>query len=129
MLIFLSLLIVVVVSYILILCNNKFWDRDIIDIMGYTTFILGDVFLFIIILALMTGRVNAPNRQAAYEERYYKLQQKITHIDSFNKADVIDEIDAWNEEYRRNTYGAASPWVNWFYTIDTKTTDLIEVNY
>ena len=75
------------------------------------------------------GRLDAPIRQAAYEEKYYKLQQKITHIDSFNKADVINEIDAWNKEYRTNTYGAASPWVNWFYTIDTKTTSLIEVKY
>lgn len=129
MLIFLSLLIVVVISTILILCNYEFWDKDMIEIIGYIIDILAGVFLFIIILILITGRLDAPIRQAAYEERYYKLQQKITHIDSFNKADVINEIDAWNKEYRINTYGAASPWVNWFYTIDTKTTSLIEVNY
>ena len=48
MLIFLSLLIVVVISTILILCNYEFWDKDMIEIISYIIGILAGVFLFII---------------------------------------------------------------------------------
>ena len=129
MLLIIILALVTISGIILVYCNNKFWDNEIIDILASIFGIIGGLALFSTSMVLVISLCAAPLTQAEYEERYYKLEQKVQHIDSFNKEEIIKEVDKWNKDYRMNIHGANSPWVNWFYTIDTKTTDLIEVNY
>ncbi len=129
MLLIITLAIITIFNIILISCNHEFWDEDLIDILASVFGIIGGIALFLTSVFLIVNLCAAPINQAEYEERYYKLEQKVQHIDSFNKEEIIKEVDKWNNDYRMNTHGARSPWVNWFYTIDTSTTNLIEINY
>jgi len=129
MLLIIVLILITASAIILVYCNNKFWHEDLIDILACVFSIIGGTALFLTLVFLIVSLCAAPINQAEYEERYYKLEQKIQHIDSFNKEEIIKEVDKWNNDYRMNTHGARSPWVNWFYTIDTSTTNLIEINY
>ena len=129
MLLIIILALITAFGVILLCCNNKFWHEDLIDIFASVFGAIGGIALFLTSVFLIVSLCAAPINQAEYEERYYKLEQKVQHIDSFNKEEIIKEVDKWNNDYRANTHGANSPWVNWFYTIDTSTTNLIEVNY
>jgi len=129
MLLIITLAIITIFNIILIYCNHEFWDEDLIDIFASVFGIIGGIALFLTSVFLIINLCAAPLNQAEYEERYYKLEQKVQHIDSFNKEEIIKEVDKWNNDYRANTHGVNSPWVNWFYTIDTSTTNLIEVDY
>lgn len=78
-------------------------------------------------MVLIFTLCDAPNAQAKYEESYNKILYKVKHIDSYNFEDINQEVNNWNETYRANTYGKESPWIGVFYTIDTSTTNLIEL--
>lgn len=129
MLLIIILALITASGMILVYCNHKIWDEYAIDVLASVFGIIGGIALFLTLMFLIISLCAAPINQAAYEERYYKLEQKVQHIDSFNKEEIIKEVDKWNNDYRANIHGASSPWVNWFYTIDTSTTNLIEVNY
>lgn len=129
MLLIIILTLITASSIILVYCNNKFWNKDVVEILAISFGIIGGIALFLTSMFLVINLCVAPIKQAEYEERYYKLEQKVQHIDSFNKEEITKEVDKWNSDYRMNIHGANSPWVNWFYTIDTSTTNLIEVNY
>ena len=129
MLLIIILALITISGIILVYCNNKFWDGEVIDILASVIGAISGTALFVTLIFLVANLCAAPFSQAEYEERYYKLEQKVQHIDSFNKEEIIKEVDKWNKDYRMNIHGANSPWVNWFYTIDTSTTNLIKIDY
>ena len=129
MLLIIILALITVSGIILVYCNNKFWNGEVVDILASVIGAIGGTALFLTSIFLIINLCAAPINQAEYEERYYKLEQKVQHIDSFNKEEIIKEVDKWNKDYRMNIRGANSPWVNWFYTIDTSTTNLIKIDY
>ena len=128
MLLIIILISITIVSFVIVYLDEKFWDTEFLMALCGAIGIIGSVASIIAIGVLIIGLCIAPSSQAAYEERYNKLLYKVAHIDSFNQEEIIAEVDAWNEKYRENTYGKKSPWNGIFYTIDTSTTNLIELN-
>jgi len=127
MLLIISLLILIILFSIISICDSKYWHTEVLEVLGAVFGIFSGIAFFIEIVILITTVCNAPNRQAIYEEEYNKLVQKVEHIDLFNREEVISQVNEWNKNYRTNTYARKSPWIGWFYTIDTSTTDLIEL--
>ena len=103
-------------------------DTDGLEITGIFFGLLSGVATILAIIILIVNLCGAPASQASYEEKYNKLVQKVEHIDSFNRDEIVDEVNKWNEKYRENTYARKSPWIGWYYVIDTSTTNLIELN-
>ena len=111
---------------VMYVCDNKFFHTYIDTV--WLSITVGSGFIYgIMVLILIINNCAGPYDQGKYEERYSRLMNKVEHIDSFNKEEVIEAVNKWNTDYRTNTYGKTSLWVNWFYTIDTSTTKLIEL--
>ena len=127
MLLIISLLILTILSLIIFTCDSKYWHTEVLEILGSIVGAVTGIAFFIAIIILIATVCSTPSNQAIYEEEYNKLVQRVEHIDSFNKEDVISQVDEWNRDYRTNTYARKSPWIGWFYTIDTSTTSLIEL--
>lgn len=122
MLLITFLLIFTIISIIIYKC-----DTDGLEIIGILFGVLSGVATILAIIILIVYLCCAPASQASYEEKYSKLVQKVEHIDSFNCDEIVDEVNKWNEKYRENTYARKSPWIGWYYVIDTSTTNLIEL--
>lgn len=122
MLLITFLLIFTIISIIIYKC-----DTDDLEIIGILFGLLSGVATILAIIILIVNLCGAPASQASYEEKYNKLVQKVEHIDSFNREEIVDEVNKWNEKYRENTYARKSPWIGWYYVIDTSTTNLIEL--
>lgn len=127
MLLIISILILFILCFIICYFDSKYWHTDYLEIVGGVFGCLSGIAFFITVCLLIGTLCSAPATQASYEERYNKLMQKVEHIDSFNREEVIEQVDEWNKNYRTNIYARKSPWVGWFYTIDTSTTSLIEL--
>ena len=127
MLLLIILVLLTIIGFVICACDDHFWNTEIIELAGCILGVVNGVFAFVSILILICNLLTTPINQAKYEEYYNKLLYKVEHIDSFNKEEIISQVDQWNEDYRKNTYGKKSPWVGWFYTIDTSTTNLIEL--
>lgn len=127
MLLIAFLFIFTIISIIIYKCDADYWHTDGLEITGILFGLLGGVATILAILILIVGLCNAPASQASYEEKYNKLVQKVEHIDSFNRDEIVEEVNKWNEKYRENTYARKSPWIGWYYVIDTSTMNLIEL--
>lgn len=120
-------LIFTIISIIIYKCDTDYWHTDGLEITGALFGLLGGVATILAILILIVSLCSAPANQASYEEKYSKLVQKVEHIDSFNRDEIVEEVNKWNAKYRENTYARKSPWIGWYYVIDTSTTNLIEL--
>ena len=127
MLLIIFILILFILCSIICYFDSKYWHTEYLEIVGGVFGCLSGLAFFIIVCLLIGTLCNTPATQASYEEKYGKLVQKVEHIDSFNREEIIEEVDMWNKGYRENTYARESPWIGWFYTIDTSTTSLIEL--
>lgn len=127
MLLIVFLLIFTIINIIIYKCDTNYWHTDGLEITGILLGFLSGVATILMIIILIVNLCSAPATQASYEERYNKLVQKVEHIDSFNCDEIVEEVNKWNEEYRKNTYARESPWIGWYYVIDTSTTNLIEL--
>lgn len=127
MLLITFLLIFTIISIIIYKCDTDYWHTDGLEITGIFFGLLSGVATILAIIILIVNLCGAPASQASYEEKYNKLVQKVEHIDSFNREEIVDEVNKWNEKYRENTYARKSPWLGWYYVIDTSTTNLIEL--
>lgn len=127
MLLIVFLLAFTIINIIIYKCDINYWHTDGLEITGIIFGALGGAATALAIIILISSLCSAPATQASYEERYNKLIQKIEHIDSFNCDEIVEEVNKWNEEYRENTYAHKSPWIGWYYVIDTSTTNLIEL--
>lgn len=128
MLLITFLLIFTIINIIIYKCDTDYWHTDGLEITGILFGLLSGVVTIFAIFILIISLCNAPANQASYEEKYNKLVQKVEHIDSFNRDEIVEEVNKWNEKYRENTYARKSPWIGWYYVIDTSTTNLIELN-
>ena len=127
MLLLIVLILITIISFIIVKLDDKFWQTEALFCVGGLLGMFGFTAVFIACAILITNLCVAPSAQANYEERYNKILYKVDHIDSYNFEDIRQEVDDWNETYRTNTYGKESSWVGVFYTIDTSTTNLIEL--
>lgn len=127
MLLITFLLIFTIISIIIYKCDTYYWHTDGLEITGILLGLLSGVATILATIILICSLCNAPASQASYEEKYNKLVQKVEHIDSFNREEIVEEVNKWNEKYRENTYARKSPWIGWYYVIDTSTTNLIEL--
>ena len=127
MLLIIFLLILTILSLIISTCDSRYWHTEVLEILGSVLGIINGLAFFMAIIILIISLCCAPMNQASYEEEYNKLVQKVEHIDSFNCEEIIEEVNKWNEKYRENTYAYKSPWIGWYYVIDTSTTNLIEL--
>ena len=127
MLLITFLLIFTIINIIIYICDTDYWHTDGLEITGVLFGLIGGVATILAIIILIVSLCNAPASQASYEEKYNKLVQKVEHIDSFNRDEIVEEVNKWNEKYRENTYARKSPWIGWYYVIDTSTTNLIEL--
>lgn len=128
MLVIIILLILSIILFILGYCDAHYWHTDGLEVVGVIIGSLTSIAFVIALGMIIVFHVGAPVAQAGYEERYERLIQKVEHIDSYNYEEIKAEVDEWNIDYRTNTYGPSSPWTNWFYTIDTSTTNFIKLN-
>lgn len=127
MLLFIFIIIIIITSFVIARCDEKFWHTELFEIMGIIVGVLASVALFVITGVVVSTLCTAPSLQASYEEEYSKLLKKVEHIDSFNCEEITQQVNEWNRQYRENSYAQQSPWVNWFCPIDTSTTSLIEL--
>lgn len=127
MLLITFLLIFTIIGIIIYKCDTDYWHTDDLDAIGILFGLMGGVATILAIIVLIGSLCSAPASQALYEEKYNKLVQKVEHIDSFNRDEIVEEVNEWNEKYRENTYARKSPWIGWYYVIDTSTTNLIEL--
>ena len=127
MLLITFLIVFTIINIIIYKCDTDYWHTDGLEITGILFGLIGGVATILAIIILIGSLCGAPASQASYEEKYNKLVQKVEHIDSFNREEIVDEVNKWNERYRENTYARKSPWIGWYYVIDTSTTNLIEL--
>lgn len=127
MLLILFLIIFTIVNILIYKFDTEYWHTEGLEITGILLGFITGAGTIIAIIALIISLCCAPTNQASYEEKYNKLVQKVEHIDSFNRDEIIEEVNEWNKEYRENTYACKSPWIGWYYVIDTSTTNLIEL--
>lgn len=127
MLLITFLLIFTIIGIIIYKCDTDYWHTDGLEVTGILFGFLSGFATTLAIIILIVNLCGAPASQVSYEEKYNKLVQKVEHIDSFNCAEIVDEVNKWNEKYRENTYARKSPWIGWYYVIDTSTTNLIEL--
>ena len=127
MLLLIFFIIVFAIGIAFIYFDNK-WDTVVLEFLGGIAGAIGMLGTFTAIAIFISSLCTAPKNQAEWEQRYDKLINKVEHIDSYNYDDIVSEVDEWNEEWREQTYAKKSPWVGWYYTIDTSTTDLIKIN-
>lgn len=128
MLLLICLIVFSIIGFIVTYYDDKIWHTEIGSVLGAVAGIFSTAGLIIATIVLMVTWCNAPVSQAAYEEKYIKLTKQVEHIDSYNHDEIKTEVDEWNKQYRTNTYGPKSPWVGIFYSLDTSTVDLIELN-
>lgn len=128
MLLLICLIVLSIIGFIVAYYDDKTWHTEIGFVMGAIFGIFSTAGLIIATIILMVTWCNAPASQAAYEEKYIKLTKQVEHIDSYNHDEIKASVDEWNKQYRINTYGPKSPWVGIFYSLDTSTVDLIELN-
>lgn len=127
MLLIFSLLIFTIINILIYKCDTDYWHTDGLEITGGLFGLMGGAATVLAIIVLISSLCSAPASQASYEEKYNKLVQKVEHIDSFNRDEIVEEVNEWNKRYRENTYARKSPWIGWYYIIDTSTTNLIEL--
>lgn len=128
MLLLIFFVLLAIIGFLLWYLDNKYWDTDGITIVGGILATFGCIGTFSAVGALIVALCSAPINQAAWELKYDKLSYKAAHIDSYNREEIVVEIDEWNTKWRENTYAPKSPWIGWYHTIDTSTTDLIKIN-
>ena len=128
MLLLILLVIIAIIGFIITYYDDKTWHTEIGFILGAVAGICSTAGLIVATIILMVTWCNAPASQATYEEKYIKLTKQVEHIDSYNHDEIKTEVDKWNRQYRINTYAPKSPWVGIFYSLDTSTVDLIELN-
>ena len=128
MLLLIFFVLLAIIGFLLYYFDDKYWDTAGIAIVGCTSAILGCIGTFFAVGALIVALCSAPTNQAAWELKYDKLSNKVAHIDSYNREEIVAEVDEWNAKWRENTYAPKSPWIGWYHTIDTSTTDLIKIN-
>jgi len=127
MLLITFLLIFTIIGIIIYKCDTDYWDTTYLEATGLLFGLIGGISTILAILIVIINLCSAPAIQASYEEKYSKLVQKVEHIDSFNRDEIVEEVNKWNAKYRENTYARKSPWIGWYYVIDTSTTNLIEL--
>lgn len=128
MLLLICLTVIAIIGFIVTYYDDKTWHTEIGFVLGGVAGILSTAGLIITTIILMVTWCNAPAAQAIYEEKYMKLTKQVEHIDSYNHDEIKTNVDEWNKQYRINTYGPKSCWVGIFYSLDTSTVDLIELN-
>ena len=128
MLLIIILVLITIIGVVVCACDFKYWDTVVLGFISAMFSSLSGIATFIMIIALIVNLSSAPETQAKYEARYATLLNKVAHIDSFNYAEIASQVENWNMNYRINTLGPANPWVGAFYTIDTSTTNLIELS-
>lgn len=129
MLIVIILSFLFIVGMILAILDSKFWDTEIIGMVGITLGVIHGIILFIVLVSIIFVRIDVPSLQAKIEEKYYSLLQKVEHIDSYNREEVKELVNQWNYNYRTYNYGHQSPWTNWFYPCNLETVNLIELEW
>ena len=127
MLLIIFFIVFTIINIIIYKCDTDYWHTDGLEITGIFFGLIGGVATILAIIILIVNLCGAPATQASYEEKYNKLVQKVEHIDSFNREEIVEEVNKWNEKYRENTYARKSPWIGWYYVIDTSTMNLIEL--
>lgn len=128
MLLLLFFIILTIIGFGLCYLDDKYWDTDGVTIIGGVAGILGTIGTCFALIVLIITLCSAPENQSEWELKYDKLNFKIEHIDSYNREEITTEVDEWNKKWRENTYAQTSPWIGWYYTIDTSTTDLIKLD-
>lgn len=128
MLLLICLAVISIVAFTITYYDDKTWHTEVGFVLGSLFGIFSTAGLIVAIIILICTWCNAPASQATYEEKYIKLTKQVEHIDSYNHDDIKTEVDEWNRQYRINTYAPKSPWVGIFYSLDTSTVDLIELN-
>lgn len=128
MLLLVILILLTIIGFIIFACDINFWDTEFIEMIGALLGVANGIITIVAIFILIINLIIAPGTQALYEERYNELIYRVEHIDSFNREEVVERVNQWNKKYRENSYGKKSPWIGVFYTIDTSTTSLIDLN-
>lgn len=118
---------IIIVCIIIAVFDINWWKSCWLDIVSISIACADGIFLFIVLVVLLCTWCAAPHAQAKYEQRYAKIMHKVAHIDSYNREDVMEEVDAWNEEYLTNVYGKKSPLVGCFYNLNLDTTSYINM--
>lgn len=117
----------IILGIVLIFLDIKFWDTDIVTMIGSYLTISSGIILFIILTLIISINIDAPSQQALFEEQYCNLLEKVEHIELYNKEEVRELVSQWNYTYRQYSYGKQSPWLNWFYPCNLETVNLIKL--